>query len=137
MWFHTDDSLNFPYVIRIGWIVESSAGELRPFDQFREELHRNSDDDVIIFQVHPAEWEKSDLEQFREMVDYALETFDLWLTTPYAYYKWRYDMANLIILKVTETEYIIDSRSLVYPHQLELVAEPVSFYSVESIRENS
>jgi len=25
----------------------------------------------------------------------------------------------------------------VYPHQLELVAEPVSFYSVESIRENS
>ena len=127
VWFHNDDSLNLPYVIKIRWIAESSTGVLRPFDQFREELRRNSDDDVIILQVHPAGWEESDLRQFQEMVDYALETFDLRLTTPYAYYTWRYDKANPVVEKVSETEYIIDCTSLLYPHQLELVAEPAYF----------
>jgi hypothetical protein len=114
-------------VIKIRWIAESSTGVLRPFDQFREELRRNSDNDVIILQVHPAGWEESDLRQFQEMVDYALETFDLRLTTPYAYYTWRYDKANPVVEKVSETEYIIDCTSLLYPHQLELVAEPAYF----------
>lgn len=137
VWFHTGSPGKTPLVIKTRWIAESSTGVLRPFEEFRTEIAKHEKEDVLVLQIHPAQWERGDLLLFERMVDYTITTLQSRLVTPFGYYAWIRDRAKVEIEKIGRTEYRLDCRSLEFPHLLEFDVNPTQFQILYTPDKNS
>ncbi len=124
VWFDSGTARSVQDVIGIDWIAESTTGRLRSFEDYTERVTNLSENDVIVLQIHPAEWNDSDLGLFGRMVDHSVHSLERRLMTPYGYYRWRRDRSALTIEKVGEREYRIDCTATRFAHGLETVEEP-------------
>ena len=132
VWFDSGTTQSMQDVIGVNWIAESTTGRLRSFDDFREKVAGSLDNEVIVLQIHPAEWGDSDLELFGRIVNHTILSLNRRVMTPYGYYTWRRDMTKLKVKNVGEREYHIDCSAAQYPHELEtlevlLSIEEISF----------
>ncbi|MEE2877290.1 MAG: DUF2334 domain-containing protein [Candidatus Neomarinimicrobiota bacterium] len=134
VWFDSGTKKSEQDVIGIDWIAESATGQLRSFEDFSEKVINLSEDEVIVLQIHPADWNDSDLELFGRMVDYTVNSLARRLMTPYGYYTWRRDMTKLKVEKVGEKEYLIDCTDAEYAHVLETANEPLFFEEIDGAK---
>ncbi|MBH30792.1 MAG: hypothetical protein CMG71_02240 [Candidatus Marinimicrobia bacterium] len=134
VWFDSGTTETVQDAIDLNWIAESTTGRLRSFDVFREKLAGFIDKEVIVLQVHPAEWDDSDLELFGRMVDHVVLSLERRIMIPYGYYKWRRDMKKLKVKKVGKREYHIDCSAAQYPHELDTIEEHLFIDEISSAK---
>ena len=108
------DRLVLPYRVEL----EVPTKVVRDVDTFIAAYNSELPPDTLplALQVHPADWTEEDWRRFDGILAFLTDTARLRFTTAQAYVHWQADSAALIMEKVSDTVYRIDTRNLSYDH---------------------